>query len=81
MSRDLSLVRKLEKIEKEMGYCEIKIEKGQRVVLQLDFLKLHRSALADAIRRFEATHNAEIGEGILFPYSFATPENRSREAS
>ena len=59
------MVRRLEKIEKEMGYCEIKIEKGQRVVLQLDFLKLHRSALVDAIRRFEATHNAEIGEGNL----------------
>ena len=63
MRRDLSLVRKLEKIEKEMGYCDIKIEKGQRISLQLDFLRLQHQALSDAIRRFEQAKPSETEEG------------------
>jgi hypothetical protein len=65
MRRDLSLVRKLEKIEKEMGYCEIKIEKGQRLCAQLQFLKLHRQALSGAIRKLEVRGNPEVGDGNL----------------
>lgn len=46
------MVRKLEKIEKEMGYCEIKLEKEQRLRTQLHFLKLHAQALAAALESF-----------------------------
>lgn len=63
MRRDLSMVRKLEKIEKEMGYCEIKIEKGQRLCAQLQFLKLHRQALSSAIRKFEEIGDPDVGDG------------------
>ena len=63
MRRDLSMVRKLEKIEKEMGYCEIKIEKGQRLCAQLQFLKLHRQAISGAIRKFEESGDPDVGDG------------------
>lgn len=53
MRRDLSMLRKLEKIEKEMGYCEIKLEKEQRLRTQLHFLKLHRRGLQEGIQRYE----------------------------
>ncbi|MEE8142748.1 MAG: hypothetical protein V3T77_06580 [Planctomycetota bacterium] len=56
MRRDLSTVRKLESIEKEMGYCEIKLERAQRLHTQLTFLKEHKQGLDSAIRRLEADH-------------------------
>jgi len=52
MGRELSMVRKLEKIEKEMGYCQIKLEKAARLRVQLRFLKLHERSLAESIARF-----------------------------
>ena len=64
MRRDLSMVRKLEKIEKEMGYCEIKLEKEQRLRTQLHFLKLHRRGLEEAIARFRDPHD-ENADGRL----------------
>ena len=42
MRRDLSLIRRLEKIEKELGYCQIKLEKEQR----------RREADLEAVRKF-----------------------------
>ncbi|MGE3165984.1 MAG: hypothetical protein AB7O52_13850 [Planctomycetota bacterium] len=58
MRRDLSLLRRLEKIEKEMGYCEIKLEKAQRLRTQLHFLKLHLRGVVEAAQRY-----AELGKG------------------
>ncbi len=52
MGRELSMVRKLEKIEKEMGYCQIKLEKAERLRVQLRFLKLHERSLEESITRF-----------------------------
>ena len=51
MRRDLSMVRRLEKIEKEIGYCEIKLEKEQRLQAQAHFLRIHNDGLLDAIDR------------------------------
>lgn len=56
------MVRKLEKIEKEMGYCEIKLEKEQRLRTQLHFLKLHLKGLEDAVERFSA-RESELCDG------------------
>ena len=52
MRRDLSLIRRLEKIEKEMGYCQIKLEKEQRLTVQAEFLFIHRSQIAAAVEKY-----------------------------
>lgn len=65
MRRDLSMVRRLEKIEKEMGYCEIKLEKEQRLRTQLHFLKLHRRGLEEAIDRFREPHDQNADGRLL----------------
>lgn len=52
------MLRKLEKIEKEMGYCEIKLEKAQRLRTQLHFLKLHHRGVIEAAERYR-----ELGAG------------------
>ncbi|MFN0057063.1 MAG: hypothetical protein ACKVX7_01275 [Planctomycetota bacterium] len=52
MARELSMVRRLEKIEKELGYCQIKIEREQRLRLQLQFLKMQKSAIEELLPRF-----------------------------
>ncbi|MEM7166780.1 MAG: hypothetical protein AAF581_15035 [Planctomycetota bacterium] len=65
MRRDLSMVRRLEKIEKEMGYCEIKLEKEQRLRTQLHFLKLHRRALEESMERFVEQHDENVGGRLL----------------
>lgn len=54
MRRDLSLIRRLEKIEKEMGYCQIKLEKEQRLAVQLRFLAIRREQIAEAVARYAA---------------------------
>jgi hypothetical protein len=54
MRRDLSLIRRLEKIEKEMGYCQIKLEKEQRLAIQLRFLSFCRDQIHQAIQRYTA---------------------------
>ena len=58
MRQDLSLIRRLEKIEKEMGYCQIKLEKEQRLAVQEQFLAMHQEDLAHAISSYER-HVAE----------------------
>ncbi|MEM7262726.1 MAG: hypothetical protein AAF488_12105, partial [Planctomycetota bacterium] len=55
MGRELSMVRKLEKIEKEMGYCQIKLEKAARLRVQRSFLDLQVRALEESIAGFKAT--------------------------
>jgi septal ring factor EnvC (AmiA/AmiB activator) len=47
------MVRKLEKIEKEMGYCEIKLEKERRLHRQVEFLDADLEVLARFIRLYE----------------------------
>src|SRR5688572_24269990 len=39
------MARRLDKIEKEMGYCEIKLEKERRLRRQISFLKADVEAL------------------------------------
>ncbi len=53
MRRDLSLIRRLEKIEKEMGYCQIKLEKEQRLAIQSRFLGICRDQISGAVTRYE----------------------------
>jgi len=61
MRRDLSLIRRLERIEKEMGYCQIKLEKEQRLAIQAKFLEICRDQLSDVVERFAG----EVDEGEL----------------
>ncbi len=49
MRKDLSLIRRLEKIEKELGYCQIKLEKEQRLATRVLFLRHHRDQLLLAL--------------------------------
>jgi len=59
------MVRRLEKIEKEMGYCEIKLEKQRRLRKQRDFLM----AELEAIGRFLTLYASfDTGLGSL-PYA------------
>ncbi len=67
MRRDLSLIRRLEKIEKEMGYCQIKLEKEQRLSIQARFLSICATQLSEAVDRYssvvveEELHGNRIG--------------------
>ncbi len=63
MRRDLSMVRKLEKIEKEMGYCSIKMEKESRLETQVAFLKQHKKGLLEANEHFSEEAEGEDAEG------------------
>jgi len=47
------MVRKLEKIEKEMGYCEIKLEKERRLRRQVAFLEADLEVLARFVKLYE----------------------------
>jgi hypothetical protein len=47
------MVRKLEKIEKEMGYCEIKLEKERRLKRQVSFLEADLEVLDRFIKLYE----------------------------
>ena len=49
MRKDLSLIRRLEKIEKELGYCQIKLEKEQRLSTRVHFLRHYRDQLLSAL--------------------------------
>jgi len=72
MRRDLSLIRRLEKIEKELGYCQIKLEKEQRLTIQARFLSFHRGQVSAAVDRYRALtpgeelHGNRLGE-LRFP--------------
>ncbi len=46
------MVRKIEKIEKEMGYCEIKLEKKRRLNRQVMFLETDLEVLDQFIKSF-----------------------------
>ena len=48
------MVRKLEKIEKEMGYCDVKLEKERRLKTQGDFLLAEIQALDRFLKLFES---------------------------
>ena len=47
------MVRKLEKIEKEMGYCEIKLEKERRLRRQVQFLEADLEVLDRFVKLYE----------------------------
>ena len=49
MRKDLSLIRRLEKIEKELGYCQIKLEKEQRLATRVHFLRVYRDQLHEVL--------------------------------
>lgn len=49
------MVRRLEKIEKEMGYCDIKLEKERRLRKQASYLQAESSALERVIRLYESS--------------------------
>ena len=49
------MVRKLEKIEKEMGYCEIKLEKERRLRRQVAFLTADLEVLERFVHLYEAS--------------------------
>ena len=65
MRRDLSILRRLEKIEKEIGYCEIKLEKEQRLQTQSRFMQMHIAGLREAISGFRELRSGETGDGNL----------------
>ena len=52
MRKDLSLIRRLEKIEKELGYCQIKLEKEQRLATRVHFLRHYRDQLRSALEDY-----------------------------
>ena len=49
------MVRRLEKIEKEMGYCEIKLEKRRRLCTQREFLLADLDALTRFSKLYESS--------------------------
>ena len=65
MRRDLSILRRLEKIEKEIGYCEIKLEKEQRLQTQSRFIQMHIAGLREASSGFRELRAGETGAGDL----------------
>ncbi len=64
MGREVSMVRRLEKIEKELGYCQIQLEKEQRVRLQYQFLLLERRGLVDAIASYDTREPSGPGNTL-----------------
>lgn len=55
------MVRKVEKIEKEMGYCEIKLEKKRRLRRQVLFLETDLEVLDQFIKSYEGCYT-ELSE-------------------
>lgn len=53
------MARKLEKVEKELGYCDIKLEKERRLRRQIDFIGSDRSAFKSLIA-FLAVHETDL---------------------
>jgi hypothetical protein len=49
------MVRRLEKIEKEMGYCDIKLEKERRLRQQARFLYAEAEALDRCVKLYESS--------------------------
>ncbi|NCF98700.1 MAG: hypothetical protein GWP39_04225 [Planctomycetia bacterium] len=69
MRKDLSLIRRLEKIEKELGYCQIKLEKEHRLATRVHFLRAHRDQMREALTSYPETdsnsHNSLGGIAFL----------------
>ncbi|MBN1417415.1 MAG: hypothetical protein JXP34_01490 [Planctomycetes bacterium] len=60
------MVRRLDKIEKEMGYCEIRLEKERRLRKQVVFLQADLEALGRILRDLEAgAHPEWEDEGVV----------------
>ena len=77
MRKDLSLIRRLEKIEKELGYCQIKLEKEHRLATRVHFLRAHRDQMREAL-----TSHAETGSNshnCLGVLAFLEISRRTRE--
>ena len=51
------MVRKLDKIEKELGYCEIKLEKERRLRRQVEFLRSDLDVLDSFVEIYDASGN------------------------
>lgn len=74
------MIRKLDKIEKEMGYCEIKLEKERRLRRQVDYLRAELAVLRD----FENQHGSTAPRLNELPFAewgrhiFLEREVRSR---
>lgn len=49
------MVRRLEKIEKEMGYCDVRLEKERRLRKQLEFLTAEIEALGKFVKLYESS--------------------------
>lgn len=49
------MVRRLEKIEKEMGYCDVKLEKERRLRRQIEFLTAEIEALDKFMKLYESS--------------------------
>lgn len=49
------MVRQLEKIEKEMGYCDIKLEKERRLRQQAKYLYAEAEAMERFVKRYESS--------------------------
>ncbi len=49
------MVRKLEKIDKELGYCEVKLEKARRLKKQQDFLSAELEAVGRFLKLYESS--------------------------
>jgi len=58
------MARRLDKIEKEMGYCEIKLEKERRLRKQIEFLKLDVDVLDGLIRDYSRHSMGTSGSGV-----------------
>ena len=54
------MVRRLDRIEKEMGYCEVKLEKERRLRCQQLFIQADVEALDEVLDAYRA-ENVEAG--------------------
>ena len=61
------MVRKIEKIEKEMGYCEIKLEKKRRLRRQVMFLDADLEVLEEFSRSYEGCYRS-LSEPVSYTH-------------
>ncbi len=74
------MVRKLEKIEKEIGYCDVKLEKERRLRTQVEFLSAELEAVGRFLKLYESSdlqlHELPFGE---IAQQIAIERSRSEE--
>ncbi len=73
------MARRLDKIEKEMGYCEVKLEKERRLNKQIEFLSADLREM-DAIiahHRTASAHEQHGAERVREPSGFRRPPRES----